>query len=149
MITYNETDEKDLELISDMWKKLIHHLQSQSTYFPMDYQCLSFEKRKEQFENIAESGKLRLDIVKDGENYLGYSVSSIVGEKGSVESLYVDKRCRKEGIGNKLMERSLDWMKLNEVSDLEILVSYGNEDALKFYEKYEFYPKHLILKKKH
>jgi ribosomal protein S18 acetylase RimI-like enzyme len=61
----------------------------------------------------------------------------------------VDKRCRKEGIGNKLMERSLDWMKLNEVSDLEILVSYGNKNALKFYEKYEFYPKHLILKKKH
>lgn len=149
MITYNETDEKDLELISGMWKKLIHHLKSQSKYFTMDYQCLSFEKRKEQFENIAESGKLRLDIVKDGKNYLGYSVSSIVGEKGSVESLYVDKRCRKEGIGNKLMERSLDWMKLNEVSDLEILVSYGNENALKFYEKYEFYPKHLILKKKH
>lgn len=149
MITYNETDEKDLELISDMWKKLIRHLQSQSKYFPMDYQYLSFEKRKEQFEKIAESGKLRLDIVKDSENYLGYSVSSIVGEKGSVESLYVDKRCRKEGIGNKLMERALDWMKLNEVSDLEILVSYGNENALKFYEKYEFYPKHLILKKKH
>lgn len=149
MINYNETDEKDLEVISDMWKKLILHLQSQSKYFPTDYQCLTFEKRREQFENIAESGKLRLDIVKDGENYLAYSVSSIVDEKGSIESLYVDKRCRKEGIGNKLMERALDWMELNEVSDLEILVSYGNENALKFYEKYEFYPKHLILKKKH
>jgi ribosomal protein S18 acetylase RimI-like enzyme len=148
MITYNETDENDLELISDMWKKLIHHLQSKSKYFSMDYQNLLFETRKDQLKNIAESGKLRLDIVKDGENYLAYSVSSIVGEKGSIDSLYVDKQYRNEGIGNELMKRALNWMELNDVPDFEVLVSYGNEDALKFYEKYDFYPKHLILKKK-
>jgi ribosomal protein S18 acetylase RimI-like enzyme len=148
MITYNETDENDLELISDMWKKLIHHLQSKSKYFPMDYQHLLFETRKDQLKNIAESGKLRLDIVKDGENYLAYSVSSIVDEKGSIDSLYVDKQHRNEGIGNELMKRTLNWMELNDVPNFEILVSYGNEDALKFYEKYNFYPKHLILKKK-
>jgi diamine N-acetyltransferase len=148
MITYNETDENDLELISDMWKKLIRHLQSKSKYFPMDYQHLLFETRKDQLKTIAESGKLRLDIVKDGENYLGYSVSSIVDEKGSIDSLYVDKQYRNEGIGNNLMKRALNWMELNDVPNFEILVSYGNEDALKFYEKYDFYPKHLILKKK-
>jgi ribosomal protein S18 acetylase RimI-like enzyme len=148
MITYNETDENDLELISDMWKKLIHHLQSKSKYFSMDYQNLLFETRKDQLKNIAESGKLRLDIVKDGENYLAYSVSSIVDEKGSIDSLYVDKQYRNDGIGNKLMKRALNWMELNDVPDFEILVSYGNENALKFYEKYDFYPKHLILKKK-
>lgn len=148
MITYNETDEKDLELISGMWKKLIHHLESQSKYFPIDYQNLIFEKRKEQLKNIAKSGKLRLDIVKNGETYLGYSISSIVDEKGFIDSLYVDRKYRNEGIGNKLMNRALNWMELHNVSDFEILVSYGNEDALKFYEKFEFYPKHLILKKK-
>lgn len=148
MITYHETDEKDLEIIEFMWTKLIHHLQSQSKYFPMDYPRLIFEERKEQLINVAENGKLKLDIVKDGKNYLAYCVSSIINEKGSVDSLYVDKHWRNEGIGNKLMERTLNWMKINDVSDFEILVSYGNEKALKFYEKYGFYPKHLILKKK-
>lgn len=148
MITYHETDENDLEIISDMWKNLINHLQSQSKYFPDDYQHLIFEERKKQLIRIAESGKLRLDLVKNGNYYLGYSVSSIVGAKGSVDSLYVAQPHRNEGIGNKLMERSLNWMELNGVSDLEILVSYGNKDALKFYEKFGFYPKHLILKKK-
>jgi diamine N-acetyltransferase len=148
MITYHETDERDLEIIESMWKKLIQHLQSQSTYFPMDYQHLIFKERKQQLTKTAETGKLRLDIVKDGNNYLGYSISSIVDGKGSIDSLYVDKTYRNEGIGNKLMERSLNWMEINVVSDFEILVSYGNEDALKFYEKFGFYPKHLILKRK-
>lgn len=148
MITYHETDEKDLEIIEDMWKGLIHHLVSQSQYFPMDYQSLIFEERKEQFLKIAETGKLRLDIVKNGENYLAYSVSSIINDKGSVDSLFVAQHYRNEGIGNKLMERTLNWMEINGVSDFEILVSYGNKNALKFYEKYGFYPKHLILKKK-
>lgn len=91
---------------------------------------------------------MRLDIVKDGKKCIAYSVSSIIDEKGFVDSLYVAEPSRNAGIGNKLMERSLNWMEINGVSDFEILVSYGNEDALKFYEKYDFYPKHLILKKK-
>ena len=148
MITYHETDENDLEIIADMWKKLIHHLQSESKYFPMDYQRLIFEDRKEQFTKIAETGKLRLDIVKDGNNYVAYSVSSIINLKGFLDSLYVDKHYRNEGIGSKLMERSLKWMEANDVWDFEIMVSYGNEEALQFYKKYDFYPKHLILKKK-
>jgi len=148
MITYHETDEKDIEIIADMWKNLIHHLQSRSKYFPMDYKHLIFEERKKQFLKIAETEKLRLDIVKDGKKCIAYSVSSIIDEKGFVDSLYVAEPSRNAGIGNKLMERSLNWMEINGVSDFEILVSYGNEDALKFYEKYDFYPKHLILKKK-
>jgi len=148
MITYHETDENNLEIIAELWKSLIHHLQSQSKYFPQDYQRLIFEDRKRQFLKIAETGKLRLDIVKDEKNYLAYSVSSIIDAKGSVDSLYVAQPYRNKGIGNKLMERSMSWMEINGVSDFEILVSYGNEDALKFYEKYGFYPKHLILKKK-
>ena len=103
MITYHETDEKNLEIIENLWKSLINHLRSQSKYFPMDYESLTFEKRKEQFIKITETGKLRLDIVKDGNNYLAYSVSSIMDGKGSIDSLYVAQPYRNEGIGNKLM----------------------------------------------
>lgn len=148
MITYHETDEKDLEIIADMWKKLVEHLQLQSKYFSSDYQSLIFEERKQQLIKITETGMLRLDIVKDDNKYLAYSVSSIMDGKGSVDSLYVDKHYRNEGIGNKLMKRALNWMEINDVSDFEILVSYGNQDAINFYEKYDFYPKYLILKKK-
>lgn len=148
MLNYYETDEKDLELIEPLWKKLIYHLQSKSTYFSLDYKSLIFEERREQLIKIAESGQLRLDIVTEGTEYMGYCVCSIVDGKGFIDSLFVDQQYRKRGIGNKLMERALNWMDIHSVSDIEILMSFGNDAALGFYEKYGFYTKNMILRKK-
>lgn len=148
MIYYYETDAKDLDIIEDMWKNLICHLQSKSTYFSSDYKQRVFEERKKQFIEISKNGQLRLDIVKDEKKYVGYCVSSIINGKGAVDSIYVDNDYRENGIGRKLIELVLGWMEFNGVLDIEILITFGNEEALAFYENFGFHPKNMLLHKK-
>lgn len=138
---------KTYDIIEDMWKNLIYHLQSKSTYFSNDYKQRFFEERKKQLIQIADNGQLRLDIVKDGKKYVGYSVSSIINGKGAVDSIYVDPYYRENGIGRKLMELALGWMEFNSVLDVEILITFGNKNALEFYENFGFCPKNILLKK--
>jgi hypothetical protein len=46
------------------------------------------------------------------------------------------------------MERALDWMDKKGVKAKKIVVAVGNEDLLSFYERYNFFPRHLILEQK-
>lgn len=148
MITYLETDEKDIDCVEEMWKNLIYHLQSESKYFSESYKNRDFKERKKQFIQNAEEGQLRLDIAKDRKKNVGYCVSSIINRKGIFDSIYVEERYRKQGVGKTLMERTIEWMNLNNVTDFEIMLTFGNTEALKFYQSFGFYPKNMILKKK-
>lgn len=49
------------------------------------------------------------------------------------------------GIGDKLMCRALDWLDFNNCKSKIIGVAEGNDSVIKFYEKYGFYTKTIIL----
>ena len=45
------------------------------------------------------------------------------------------------------MQRALDWLDARNAHTKLIDVAVGNEDAIKFYERFDFYPKVVTLKK--
>lgn len=149
MTEYYETDETELDLIKRLWEKLRFHHKMRSKYFFQYYENISFESRKAELMKKAEDGVIRVDIARDssGEELVGYCVSSIVDDIGEIDSIYVEESFRNEGIGDTLMKRSLYWLNNYGIENILVKLSAGNDDVLRFYSHYGFYPKHIILKK--
>lgn len=59
--------------------------------------------------------------------------------EGFIEDLFVSEKFRKNQIGTRLFEKILKWLENNNVERINIEeVSIGNENVLKFYEKFGF-----------
>ena len=68
--------------------------------------------------------------------------------KGYVSNLYVKKNYRSKGIGKKLLNISLKWLKKNKVKYISLEIHLENEKALKFYRNLGFKDYTLKLAKK-
>ncbi|WP_406657466.1 N-acetyltransferase [Methanolobus sp. ZRKC2] len=53
-------------------------------------------------------------------------------------SFAVDGRCRRQGIGIKLLQKSIHEMKLNSIDHITLYVARDNESAIKLYKKVGF-----------
>ena len=74
------------------------------------------------------------------DNVVGYIFCDVITE-GDGKTLYVDDLCvdpsaRKQGIGNRLMDRAVEYGRESECRLLMLNVWEFNESAVKFYEKY-------------
>jgi ribosomal protein S18 acetylase RimI-like enzyme len=143
-----ELEARDIDAIGSLWNKLREHQQSLSPYFSDHYERRSWKSRKADLVRKSESGGFHADVVIDGKmkRIVGYYVSTISTDKlGRHESIYIEPGFQKSGIGNKLMQRALDWMDKKQVKTKTLTVGVGNEKVLGFCSRYGFYPKHIIV----
>ena len=77
-----------------------------------------------------------------GEVYAEIKVSKGMQFKtyGYIDSLFVEPKYRKNGIGSKLVEQILIWLKSKEVSYISLDVDVVNKPANRLYAKYGFKP---------
>lgn len=119
--------------------------------FQADHRGRVFAGRKKALLEKAESGKLRVDLVKlkDTDRYIGYCISSNDQKHiGEIESIFVEDDFRNQGIGDNLMQKALAWMEKEQVKSKIVGVVYGNERAFPFYARYGFFPSATILRQK-
>lgn len=139
-----------LDLVQPLWEKLNKHHEVNSNYFSDRFRNFKFEVRKRKF--ISDKNlEVKIDLIKDLEKdmYIGYCISTINKElMGEIDSLFVDKEYRKYGLGNKLMNRALEWLDSKKAKTKIIGVAEGNENVLEFYKRYGFYKKSTILEQK-
>ena len=65
---------------------------------------------------------------------------------GCLSQFYIKEEYRQYGIGSKLFNMSIEWLKqFNDVEDYFIFVSNGNHNALEFYKRKGFSVSHDIL----
>jgi GNAT superfamily N-acetyltransferase len=65
---------------------------------------------------------------------------------GCLSQFYIKEEYRKYGIGSKLFNMSMEWIKqFDDIEDYFIYVSNGNSDALEFYKRKGFSVSHDIL----
>lgn len=84
------------------------------------------------------------DVDKD--IFVGYCISTINSEPaGEVDSFFVEEQYRKQGLGDKLMQRALEWLDINKAKTKIIVVAEGNENVLEFYRRYGFYKRRIVL----
>jgi GNAT superfamily N-acetyltransferase len=89
-----------------------------------------------------------LILIAKTENHeiIGYCVSTIDEMKhGEIDSLFVIPDYRGYGIGKKLTERSIEWLKLKNCNPIRLAINYGHESVLPFYQNLGFYPRLTIL----
>ncbi len=150
-ISYLEVNEHEIDIIRPLWEKLKDHHLELSPNFAERYIEFTFDERKEELLNKSKKGFLKIDLVKDEDTewLIGYCISSISDElMGEIDSIYLEEKYRSIGIGNELVKRSLQWMDKNGVKTKKIIVAVGNEDSLPFYERNNFFPRHIILEQK-
>lgn len=138
-----------LPLVKPLWEKLNYHHRDKSNNFKEKYQGLTFEKRVEKFSK-AHDFKINIDLIMDNNKgeYIGYCISTINSDFiGEVDSLYLSSECRGHGLGDELMERSMKWIHSNGAKSTIIGVADGNEEVLKFYERYGFKKRTIILER--
>jgi ribosomal protein S18 acetylase RimI-like enzyme len=147
-INYIQVAAQDLDRIKPLWERLIEHIKLRSTYFSEWFRTRTFEQRKVELLRKDAEGKLRMDLAMDGEQCIGYCVSSISYGIGEVDSIFVEDSYRSSGIGSELMKRALSWMENEQVERIKLAASIGNEEVLPFYRSHGFLPKHILLELK-
>lgn len=141
---------KELELIKPLWEQLNRVHFNKSINFKNKYENWTFEKRIAGIYGKANHSILKLDMLYECDTgvYVGYCLSSIEGQLGEIESIFIEQKYRKFGLGGKLMNSALNWFKGRQITNVEINVVYANDEALPFYERYGFYIGNYILKRK-
>lgn len=136
-----------LDFVQPLWEKLNKHHAVNSNYFSNRFINLKFDVRKNKFVNDYNL-EVKVDLIRDIENdlHVGYCISTINKELvGEIDSIFVEKEYRKYGLGDRLMNRALDWLNYNQVKTKTIGVAEGNENVLEFYKRYGFYKRRVIL----
>lgn len=149
-ISIVEKDISEVELMKQLWESLNAVHLDKSTYFKKKFEKFTFERRMESIYVKAQKGKIKLDLLLDKDNgmYIGYCLSSIEEKLGEIESIYIEDKYRKFGLGDKLMKNALSWFELNTITNIQINVVYANDEAVPFYERYGFYIGNYVLKRK-
>lgn len=150
-IDITEVNVDNIKEIKGLWEGLRKFHEEKSIHFKRDFQKLTFEERiKRITESIREGEKIKIYIARDKSNNekAGYCIGSITKDNnGKVDSLFVREEYRNDKIGDKLIERTLNWLERNNVEGITIGVAAGNESVFSFYKRYGFYPAVTKLKK--
>lgn len=136
---------EEIDAIEPLWRALIESNAANSPYFADYYRTFSFPVRKGFLtEKVLAGGAVETWMVRDGERgpYLGFCTITYQRESGSgeVEMLYLSESCRGRGLGSQLLKLALDRFSQLQITDRKLCVTYGNEAALRLYQKFGFYP---------
>ncbi|WP_223590737.1 GNAT family N-acetyltransferase [Neobacillus bataviensis] len=163
-ITYEVIPEKQIEYCRDLCNELMTFQKSKAYIKPELFDTMSFETRM--VPSIKSAPHNYIVVVKDEDKIVGYVYSNIspkeaysndfatffdlstVSKKnvGCLSQFYIKEEYRQYGIGSKLFNMSMDWLKqFEDVEDYFIYVSNGNDDALEFYKRKGFSVSHEIL----
>lgn len=134
-----------LDAIGPLWEKLNAHHAERSLHFAADYAVRTYAERKAGL--LQKAGDLYVELARDTAtgHDAGYCISLVTEDAGAVESIFIEADYRGQGIGDTLMRHALDWMGGHNVTMKRVVVATGNEQAFRFYERYGFQPRHIVL----
>lgn len=147
MIEYFDIGYEEIGIIRELWEKNRKYHEDTSEYFKEAYHGLNFEQRMKGFSTF-DRASLKITVAKNNDEYVGYCISTAWGGKGEVESVHVEKSCRDHGIGTRLVQEHLDWMRQENCSVIGVTVSQENAATIGFYRKLGFLPNTLYMQQK-
>lgn len=112
----------------------------------------SWRRRRDEFERWMHAGDAWLLIAEHDGSPVGFAFFRICdgdwsfdtsGRMGELEALSVEPGLRRWGIGSLLMEEVVRRLAAEGIGFLGLAVIAGNEDALRFYERWGMAPSHV------
>jgi ribosomal protein S18 acetylase RimI-like enzyme len=134
-------------LIQSLWEKLneIHLIDSLN--FKDHFRNYTFSRRCEKF-NLIDDDNIRIETAVSDGNIIGYCISTIAENNGEIDSVFIEKKFRNCGVGDRLIKSSIHWLKERECGKISVAVADGHESVFGFYQKYGFYPRLTYLQMK-
>ncbi len=167
-IRFEVVKEQDAFYVKDLCNELMAYQKSKASIHPEFFDAMCFETRL--LPSLKSAISNFIIAAMDGDQVVGYAYSniaskriytndfatlkceaffdfnSVMGENvGCLSQFYIKVEYRGMGIGSALFERSMDWLKAQNASDLFIFVSNGNKQAMKFYLDKGFRFSHEIM----
>lgn len=142
MTQYKDINYKDIHLIKDLWEKNRQYHEWTSEHFGYKYKGLIFEDRMLGFESMNDED-MKITVASEGEIVIGYCLSVVDAGIGELATLHVLHDKRKRGIGQKLVDSHLDWLKKSTCNEIKVIVSQENDQTISFYKTLGFYPNAL------
>lgn len=144
MIVFENLLLEEIDQVRLLWEENSRFHHEFSTFFNDKEWVSQFYNRKKSW---CEKEKTNIIVAKNKE-IIGFCVSTISKNLGSIESLFVNSEYRRQGIGGKLVRSQIEWLKNNSCNRIEVSTSYGNEAAIAFYKKLGIYPKSVRMELK-
>lgn len=139
---------EQLDLIEPLWIKLNKLHESKSTHFKSFFSENTFKKRTEKFKSMDPSN-INVEVVEAEEGLIiGYCISTVIGNVGEIDSIFVEAHARKYGIGEQLVDNATKWLKDKNCSKIQVAVAVGHESVFDFYIRNGFYPRVTYLELK-
>jgi len=163
-ITYEVIPIEKADICKPLVNELMVFQKSKARINPELFDGMSYETRM--VPSIKNAVSNHIVIAKDGDTPVGYAYSNISPKEaystpfatffdlssvekdnvGCLSQFYIRDGYRQYGIGSKLFRMSMEWLnRFDDVEDLFIFVSNGNEFALEYYQKKGFSVSHEIL----
>lgn len=140
----------ELDDLRDIWTLLRDHIAACSEHFSSQIKEREFEERKLDILRRNADRVIRTFIAsrRDSGEDIGYCICSAARKSyGEIESIFVRREYRDQGIGTDLMNHAIAWITEMDSTDLHVHVTVGNETTLPFYEKFDLYPRQYLLSK--
>ncbi|WP_425449624.1 GNAT family N-acetyltransferase [Dethiothermospora halolimnae] len=147
MVKYYDIPFEQIGGIKELWEKNRQYHENTSKHFKEIYQFIRFDEKAKSFSGFPKD-KLKITVAEKDNQYVGYCISTIRGDKGEVESLHVDSESRRMGIGRELMNRHIKWLREKSSKVIGVTVSQENDSTISFYKKLGFYPNTLYMQMK-
>jgi diamine N-acetyltransferase len=140
-------DFEEIDSIRLLWEELNASHAALSPHFGNHFKGMTFEKRKIEFRDKAAKGALRIDVCIHTATLepVGYCVSNMIKGVGEIDSLFAKKEHRGKGVGSRLVEAAMTWMRASGATDITVHVAIGNEQVLNFYRQFGFFPRLMLL----
>lgn len=168
-VSYEVISEDNLIILRDLCNDLMHYQKSKASIYPEFFDSMCFETRL--IPSVKGSKANYIVVAKDDDEVVGYAYSTVASKTtysggfatlhcdaffdfdsvknedvGSVSQFYLKPGYRNRGIGSELFNMAMDWFSsLDEIEDIFIFVSNGNDNALEFYLDKGFDVSHQIL----
>lgn len=168
-IHYEVISDNNVHCMRDLCNELMAFQKSKAHIHPEWFDNMSFETRM--IPSVKGAKANFIVAAMDEDEIVGYAYSNICpkdtysggfatlepvdffdfasvkgDDVGCLSQFYIRGDYRSKGIGTVLFERSMNWLNtFEEIQDLFIFVSNGNDNALKFYQAKGFQFSHEIL----
>lgn len=163
-LTYEVVPDDGIECCREICNELMTYQKSKATITPELFNDMNFETRL--LPSVQSATHNNTVVAKDGDDIIAYVYSNISPKEaysndfatffdsstvrgdfvGCLSQFYIKDVYRQYGIGSKLFNMSMQWLKaFEDVEDYFIFVSNGNDNALEFYQRKGLKISHEIL----
>jgi ribosomal protein S18 acetylase RimI-like enzyme len=144
-IVIEDLSHTETNSLMPLLKSLADHHNKTSINFKGIYPQKSFEELISEITENIKDGYSKINIARKNGGVIGFCQYSIDETVGIFNFLVILPEYRNLGYGSILMDKALEYFETQQVKKIEIKIVYGNDEAVRFYEKYGFKIKSQIM----